>query len=255
LAGDKLYGVTGDGKIITVNPSWGGTSLVYDTHAASLGLAFNPLNDSLYIKDQNSGVTIYNIASQTLTTMNFSGISHFTSGLAFNPEYSALYSLDQAAGNLISYNFDDLTVSTIGSYVDAAEHILLSSIATDSAGDIFASDEGDGRIFQLNPSTGHASLANGLPFTGFSPLAIDGTGDLFGITTTFGPAALYSGLLTGTPRVRGGIDPIYTVAGLAFSSLESAPIPEPATWAMMLLGFAGLGAMLRRRAAVALPAT
>jgi hypothetical protein len=25
------------------------------------------------------------------------------------------------------------------------------------------------------------------------------------------------------------------------------PVPEPATWAMMLLGFAGIGAVMRRR--------
>jgi len=32
-----------------------------------------------------------------------------------------------------------------------------------------------------------------------------------------------------------------------FDSLAAAPAPEPATWAMMITGFAGAGAMLRRR--------
>jgi len=35
-----------------------------------------------------------------------------------------------------------------------------------------------------------------------------------------------------------------------FDSLASAPVPEPATWAMMIMGFGTAGAMVRRRRAV-----
>ncbi|MFI4966828.1 MAG: PEPxxWA-CTERM sorting domain-containing protein [Caulobacterales bacterium] len=37
----------------------------------------------------------------------------------------------------------------------------------------------------------------------------------------------------------------FTVNGSVFDA--TAPVPEPATWAMMLVGFGGLGAMMRRR--------
>ena len=38
-------------------------------------------------------------------------------------------------------------------------------------------------------------------------------------------------------------------------SLSGSPVPEPSTWAMMLLGFAGLGFAGYRRARMARPAS
>jgi hypothetical protein len=57
-------------------------------------------------------------------------------------------------------------------------------------------------------------------------------------------------------------DPLITIApgqGPDFTLIESANlpsgVPEPATWAMLLLGFAGIGLLLRnRRKSVAVPA-
>lgn len=49
-------------------------------------------------------------------------------------------------------------------------------------------------------------------------------------------------------RIGAGAAPNFDLTGFNFSA--SAAVPEPATWAVMLLGFAGLGAALRRRRAV-----
>lgn len=43
----------------------------------------------------------------------------------------------------------------------------------------------------------------------------------------------------------GGANSVYVVSG--FTAPTTGGVPEPATWAMMLMGFGGLGAMLRRR--------
>jgi hypothetical protein len=46
-------------------------------------------------------------------------------------------------------------------------------------------------------------------------------------------------LSIGTP---GGLPPIALLDGVSLSI-----VPEPSTWAMMLLGFGGIGAIIRRR--------
>ena len=37
------------------------------------------------------------------------------------------------------------------------------------------------------------------------------------------------------------------VGQVRFGGLETGVIPEPATWAMMIMGFGGIGALLRQR--------
>lgn len=78
---------------------------------------------------------------------------------------------------------------------------------------------------------------------GWSPAALD----LPAIPMTFGRA---------WGDARGGYDLYYLISGNVTSVTLSpagatAPIPEPATWALMIGGFGGAGAMLRRRRAVA----
>ncbi|MGH6911978.1 MAG: PEPxxWA-CTERM sorting domain-containing protein, partial [Phenylobacterium sp.] len=46
-------------------------------------------------------------------------------------------------------------------------------------------------------------------------------------------------LSVGTPS---GLPPIALLDGVSLTM-----VPEPSTWAMMLLGFGGIGAMIRRR--------
>ncbi|MXO86450.1 PEPxxWA-CTERM sorting domain-containing protein, partial [Altererythrobacter aurantiacus] len=63
-----------------------------------------------------------------------------------------------------------------------------------------------------------------------------------------GPVPLGAG--AGTGGIINGMQGSYVVGLPVAAGTISAPVPEPATWALMLLGFFGIGGMMRRSAAV-----
>lgn len=99
---------------------------------------------------------------------------------------------------------------------------------------------------------------NGITFAGigatFDPktgkLLTTGTGDRFESNTT---GALNGGWWFAADIYDGATGSTYNVAARdAFEQIQNA-VPEPATWGLMIIGFGGVGAVLRRRrAAVAL---
>ena len=95
------------------------------------------------------------------------------------------------------------------------------------AGDLLVGNFGNGMINAFDPTTG--AFVGTLDGTNGSPLAIDG---LWALTVGNGAGG-------------GSLNALYFTAGPngesdgLFGSLTA--VPEPSTWAMMLLGFAGLG--------------
>jgi hypothetical protein len=57
--------------------------------------------------------------------------------------------------------------------------------------------------------------------------------------------------LTGAPLVFIGNGKYNDLLGLTLDGFSIRAVPEPATWALMILGFGGVGAVLRRRRALA----
>jgi len=79
-------------------------------------------------------------------------------------------------------------------------------------------------------------------------LNIDGSSAVDGLIDTYTSTNFLNGLSTGDMTVihdTDGRSPNQTFAFVA----PMAGVPEPATWGLMLVGFGGLGAMLRRRRA------
>jgi hypothetical protein len=80
------------------------------------------------------------------------------------------------------------------------------------------------------------------PYQGFSPWELESF-----VFTASGASELLSFLAIGTPS---GAPPISLIDGISLTSTTAAA-PEPATWALMLVGIAGIGGAtwLRRKAA------
>ncbi len=126
-------------------------------------------------------------------------------------------------------------------------------------GDVSGTDPGEGLLLVFSQSVTLTNLAFGnwdssddADFAFGSPLASGvGLSNLTGVTG--GGAWTAPGTYTGTHFFIAAIDDTsddndkFRLDGLTISYTTTAPVPEPATWAMMLAGFALLGASMRRR--------
>ena len=137
------------------------------------------------------------------------------------------------------------------------------------AGGLTSYGAGTGSFAGLNcgdPTGGCGTLADILNFATFSPITnflILNTGgfafDLNSINEIMRDSDIFGGSLkfTGTGIIRGtGYENTagvfsFTAQGQQITSFSAsaiaAPVPEPATWAMMLLGFGAIGFAMRRR--------
>ena len=86
------------------------------------------------------------------------------------------------------------------------------------------------------------AFSGGLPITG---VTVDpgSSADFLPVSLTFNPTAIYVNLAGGSPAVGSTLILDVTTNGVT-------PVPEPSTWALMALGFAGLGFAGWRRMAV-----
>ncbi len=108
-----------------------------------------------------------------------------------------------------------------------------SSLAFNSAGDLFEADLGSGKIFEFTPDGTQSTFATGLNHP--TALAFDSLGNLFeadfasGNINEFTPDGVESTFASGLPAP----------SGLAFSN-ETLPVPEPSTAGLLTIAAAVL---------------
>jgi hypothetical protein len=222
--------------------------------------------------------SLVNNTGQTLTDIGFIGSQMY--GVTFGN----LFSIDKATGasTLIGSSFSDGGMNALvgagagllgasndstNIYSISATTAALTSVATSplgSSGDLafaggtlFEAASGSNGANQLvNASTGtivgqfHTTTTSG--FNNVFGLADDGTSMFAVAGTEIFSVDLSSGLLTPVLDYSGhGLGDANGTAFLA----ENTTVPEPSTWAMMMLGFAGLGffgyRVSRKNAAIA----
>jgi len=159
-----------------------------------------------------------------------------------------------------------LSAPTVTGTVNGGELVTLSSLTdvVDTSGggeSVFSADDGSMQQFSIQ----FASAYDQVTFDIFKPtdgqtawtLSVNGTAvDLTGFTpltkntnkfiVDSGGAGITNLTFTFTP----GEQDIREIRVL--DKIVTGSVPEPATWAMLLAGFGGMGALLRRRRAAAL---
>lgn len=84
-----------------------------------------------------------------------------------------------------------------------------------------------------------AILSDGVTNYALSLVGTQGPNEFWGLDTTFLTAGTYTLTINGTNSNTGSLGGSITIT--------EASVPEPATWAMMLIGFGAIGWQLRRR--------
>ena len=185
----------------------------------------------------NLGNTLYEVnpATGALTAVGTGSLTYAGTGSTT----AGLYALNCLAGCGVSpprdlYSVDPTTgaANLIGS-TGLGQDTVASGMSSGS-GTLYLTYDSD--LYSLNTATGAATLIGNTGVGAFGALVFE-DGVLWGGSVTNN--AVYTlntstGAATFVTNTSGGISG-------GFWGLAPAPVPEPSTWAMMLLGFAGLG--------------
>jgi Domain of unknown function (DUF4394)/PEP-CTERM motif len=204
-----MYALTDDKGLYSVNTSTGAATLV-NTLAitgSNFAMDFNPTNANLRIVSNDNSNYVYSFVTNALVTGLNVAYGVASPGLADPDIVSAAY----------TFNDNDLATGT-------------TLYVLDSRNDLLATQ---------NAATGVLTNVGllGVNIGARTSFDITGTGNLSFVQAG---STLYTiNLATGAMTVLGNTD--RALFGL------TAAVPEPATWASLMLGLAGMGALMRAR--------
>jgi hypothetical protein len=246
--------------------------------AGLLATGFATAAPVLWVSDVNGNLGTVDVATDKVKVIGNMG--HVMTDIAFDPMghlygigYSALYSVNPSTGasTLIGNmggTFNSLVFDASGKLYAAGTSLYSIDVTTGQAsligkggysyassgdlafvgGKLYLSSSGTkDSLVQLNTANGFATRIGGIGYASVYGLASDNNIDLYGMA---GTRVLEIDVATGAGETllnyQGhGLGAAY---GSAFLTEASAPVPEPATYAMMLSGLGLLALAAKRRA-------
>lgn len=261
-AAEEVFGLVGSSSIVTFDSASPGTITSNSTitglgaGVTLTGIDLRPADNQLYSVSSTGTVYRLTLSGANYTATSLGTISTSPSGnsfgLDFNPTVDRLRMVSDTNQNLRinqtttppGVTVDGMITLDGSSNVDLIGSAYTNSVFGATATTLFGIDAfTDALVRATNPNGGiYTNVGSlGLSLTptdllGFDISGFSGAGffsvnnNFFGIDLATGNATLIGGL--GTQGITG---------------ITIASVPEPATWAMMLLGFASVGVALRRR--------
>jgi len=201
-----------------------GARTVFASGAGAFCLAFDAYGNLF----ADSGNTIVEITPSGDMSTFATGLDHPTA-LAFNSA-GDLFEADDGSGNINEFTPDG-TETAFASGLDGP-----FDIAFNHSGDLFETNYFGGSIMEFAPDGAESTFATGLQNA--YGLAFDSSGDLF--ETNYNGAGQFN-IMEYTPQ--GSVSTFATTSDSGY--LAFTPVPEPSTWAMLLVGFLGVALLTR----------
>lgn len=238
---ETLGGVTSTGgffsarAFVTSSNDYSGGTLTYGGPGSPQNLSFIPADTALEFSDSNAsfsalqtlypaGDYVFDLAagSQPATSIGIDYVGGAYSNVPFITNFSALQGLD--ASHSFTVDLDPYVPGSV-----ATDSFIFFTI-TDSSGAVVYSSPG------LADTTTSITIAAGT-------LAAGGS---------YSFDLLYSNRIGGSDYINGyPVTQFYDTHTDGSFSTAAGAVPEPSTWAMLIIGFIGVRAMVRRRGPVA----
>lgn len=266
-AAEEVIGLVGSTDIVTFDSASPGT--ITSTRSITglgagvtlTGIDLRPADNQLYTVSTTGTVYRLTLSGGTYTATSLGTISTSPTGnsfgLDFNPTVDRIRLVSDTNQNLRinqtvtppGVTVDGLLTLDGSSNVDLIGAAYTNSLFGATTTTLFGIDAfTDALVRSTNPNGGvYTNVGSlGLALTSTDLLGFDISG--FSGAGFFSVNDNFYGIDLGT----GGATLIGGLGAQGITGITIAAVPEPATWAMMLMGFAGVGVALRRRRRLAL---
>jgi hypothetical protein len=242
-------GTTSDSALYTLNQSTGAATLVGNMQVSVGDLTSRTNGGPFQLWGIDIGAnalwTINPSTGATSNEVSITGTQGPITSIAFDPVTQTLFGNTTAGFGGADQLYEINPTTGAATLEGAIGSSNVYALGFTQSGTLLGESNATGNLLSINTSTGAGTVIGPTGLAAIYDLASrPEDGVVFGVDSNPGTFSLYTfNISTGAPTLVGPYGASLNLAGLAFSA-----VPEPATWAMMLVGFAGLAYAGFRRA-------